>query len=346
MKRENISDALDKLDEDMIQHTMAVRKDSKGNNKNWQKWMMAAACLCALCMTVVAIPFLFPHEADEFGIGEPGKDGQETDETALQNEMLARKQMSDETEETFISIASLFASAESSTDTIQDAIQEMAMQVCLVPIGQYIGIYEKAAPVDSAVLEGSIGAPVPDTTDCYYVSGHTDLQYLIQKHEEEYSLWKFLYFNSEEYPYKDVLELVYDVKTADDITEIIVMPARMDNTTEGQRIQEMIGTSSVTGRSEIEEVYQILASMTCYGSGHWEMIDYGAADAPADTDDIPHKAVWLGRYLSVVTDYGNEIDELKYTAVSDMFYEFSGVAYNRLTEEQAESICTIFGIDG
>lgn len=48
--------------------------------------------------------------------------------------------------------------------------------------------------------------------------------------------------------------------------------------------------------------------------------------------------------MSITTDYGNVMDGLKYTAVSDMFYEFSGIAYSPLTEEQAASVCEMIGI--
>ncbi|MBD5534240.1 MAG: hypothetical protein HDQ99_00935 [Lachnospiraceae bacterium] len=88
----------------------------------------------------------------------------------------------------------------------------------------------------------------------------------------------------------------------------------------------------------------VLSSLTCYGSDRWDIINYGSADAATDGTG-PLDAVRLGRYLSLVTEYGNEIDSLKYTAVSDMFYEFSGIAYNTLSEEQAQKMCEIFGIE-
>ena len=185
---------------------------------------------------------------------------------------------------------------------------------------------------------------ISGTEEWYYVSGHTDMQYLIRNDNGEYSLWKFSCFDSGEYPYSDVLELVYQIDSADAISEIEVSPARMDNTDEGKAIQEKIGTHTVTDREEIEVIYEILSSLICYGSNHWDMIDNGSTDAPADAELLSHQAVWLGRYLSVFTDYGNEVDGLKYTAVSDMFYEFSGIAYNRLTEEQAADVCEIIGI--
>ena len=155
---------------------------------------------------------------------------------------------------------------------------------------------------------------------------------------------QFSCFDSEEYPYCDVLEIVYQIDSADAISEIVVKPARMDNTDGGKAIQEKIGTYVITDREEIDTIYQILSSLTCYGSNRWDMIDYGDVEAPADAKISSHQAVLLGRYLSIVTDYGNEIDGLKYTAVSDMFYEFSGIAYNRLSTEQAERVSEIFRI--
>ena len=46
-----------------------------------------------------------------------------------------------------------------------------------------------------------------------------------------------------------------------------------------------------------------------------------------------------------MTGFGNEIDGLKYTAASDMFYEYSGIAYERLSGEQASKLCGLLGIE-
>lgn len=319
MRSENISDALEFLDEDMIDHTETLRRIRKQRTWNWRKWCAAAACLSMVCITVIAIPgILSTQNQTEDGGGKEN------------------------------SISKSFTSIDSIKDngeTVSTAVTEAELQLSSVPIGEYTGVYVKVSSAESSILEENKGEALSDSTGLYSVSGHKDLQYLIQDKDQECTLWKFQYFDNSEYPFKDVLTLVYGIDGADGITEIVVSPAKMDNTTEGLKIQEIIGTHRVTERNDIETFYQILSSMTCYGSDHWESIDYGAVDAPTDTDIMSHEAVWLGRYLTITTVYGNEIDSLKYTAVSDMFYEFSGVAYNRLTEEQAENICAILEID-
>lgn len=319
MRSENISDALEFLDEDMLDHTEALRRTRKQRTRSWQKWCVAVACLCVVCIIVIVIPgILSTQYQTEEGNGKEN------------------------------SFSESFTSIDSITDdeeTVSTAVTEAELQLSFVPIGEYTGVYAKVSSAESSILEENKGETLSDITGWYFISGHKDLQYLIQDKDQECTLWKFKYFDNNKYPFKDVLTLVYGIDGADGITEIVVSPAKMDNTTEGLRIQEIIGTHSVTERSDIETFYQILSSMTCYGSDHWGSIDYGAVDAPADTDAMSHEAVWLGRYLTITTTYGNEIDSLKYTAVSDMFYEFSGVAYSRLTEEQAENICVILGID-
>lgn len=241
-------------------------------------------------------------------------------------------------QEDFVPIADLFAGSNAG-----NSIEDLVVMYVKIPIEEYTGVYEKISSAESAVLSKNIGRNVSGETDWYYVSGHTDMQYLIRCENQEYSLWKFMCFDCDEYPYKDVLELVYQIDSADMISEIEVRPPKMDNTDGGKAIQEKIGTLEITDRADVDTIYQILSSMTCYGSDHWDLIDYGAADAPVDAEPS-HRAVLLGRYLSIITDYGNEIDGLKYTAVSNMFYEFSGIAYNQLTGEQAESIYEILGI--
>lgn len=214
---------------------------------------------------------------------------------------------------------------------------EAGLEVMSVSVGAYRGVYEKVPAVSGALLEESAGSSV--SRRWYRVSGHSDGQYLIQKGGDGWSLWKFMYFDSGDYPYRDVLEQVYGVKSAQDIAQITVDPANMDNTELGMSIQADIGSMTVTDREDIETLYEILCAMTCYGSGNWDRIDYGDVSAGDGT------AVRQGRYLTLVTGSGIEIDSLKYTAVSDMFYEYSGVAYSPLEKAQAESVRRILGIE-
>lgn len=352
MKREDISDALDMLDEEILEHTNLVR--SKGENSrlpNWKKWCAMAAGLCLICLiATLAISVSWRNPA-----------GSNLDEAYLHesyffSELWNSKELADvrglldssgllsstELQEPFVPVSSLLASRNSGN--IVDAVKVMTAAFAKIPIGEYTGIYEKVYSVDGAILADSIGREVDGAKDWYYISGHLDLQYLIRKENQDYSLWKFGYFNSDEYPYSDVLKLVYRIDSADAIAEIEVQPATMDNSDGGKRIQKEIGLRTITKQDEIETIYQVLCTMTCYGSNRWDLIDYGDAEAAVDAE-TNHTAVWLGRYLILALDNGNTIDGLKYTAVSNMFYEFSGVAYNPLTKEQAESVREILGIE-
>ena len=352
MKKNEIQmlyNSITNIDDKYIQEALAAKKRKK---TAWFKWGAVAACLCLFCVSAIAVPNLLitipnvyksgpipdngPTSMPDGEQSQIADDGQaplaEGERTPIaEGEQAARDQ------EVFVPITSLLASR-------NNGMENLAAAFGKVSIGEYTGVYESVPSVESAVLSQNRGSSVSGTEEWYYVSGHTDMQYLIRNANEEYSLWKFSCFNNEEYPYRDVLELVYKIDSADAISEIIVSPARMDNTDGGKAIQEKIGTLKIRDREEIDTIYQILSSLTCYGSNHWDMIDYGDAEASADAKKSSHQAVLLGRYLSIVTEYGNEIDGLKYTAVSDMFYEFSGIAYNRLSKEQAESVNEILRI--
>ena len=58
MKKEHISDALNMLNDDIIEETNNVRTNAKPKRK-WVKWGVVAACLC-LAVTI-AIP-VFHHK--------------------------------------------------------------------------------------------------------------------------------------------------------------------------------------------------------------------------------------------------------------------------------------------
>ena len=153
-------------------------------------------------------------------------------------------------------------------------------------------------------------------------------------------MWEFACFDSSGYSYSDVMQSVYGIDSIDKIAEIRVRPSDADNTDYGKKLQEQTGEFTVKDRKDIDTVYRCLMSLECYGDDNWDMIEYRGSDDEACSGD----AVKLGRYITIVTDDGNEIDRLKYTAVSDMFYEYGGVTYSRLTDEQAENMRSILKI--
>lgn len=367
MRCEDISDALSMLDDEILKHTEYIRMqglrsksccmrghkfENEGSSHRKIQYAMAAGsfliCLIALMFTSMV------WEKSMSGFGTSVSDGLmaqkdfsgfKTFEEAggIQGwlESLEGAESS-APNESFVPVSDLFASA---SDKTTEHIKEMSAALAKkIPIGEYTGFYKQVYGVYSDILADSAGREVDNAKDWHYISGHKDLQYLIHKEEQSYTLWKFAYFDKEEYPYLDVLKLIYGIESADGIKQIDIYPPKMDNTDAGKRIQEEIGTYAITNQDDIEAVYQVLCTMTCYGAGRWDLIDYGDAEAGTGGEMGDHNAVRLGRYLTFVTDYGNEIDGLKYTAVSGMFYEFSGVAYNRLTKEQAESINEILGI--
>lgn len=406
MKREQISDAIGRLDERMIEPVARLRAGlgSAGENedggcaggaqkecgasdgaeadnrslgnrrkgKRWLRGLAAAACLCFLCMEAVLIyrtNFVkvgggMPQDgsgmtgdaplpggatvAPDGHVDEPeGKQPAVTDDVRKPTGETADVpgDTRDAAQEPFVAPETLFADA-------AGGVSENGLMLRIVPVGQYEALYEGIASAGSDVLEKSLGAPVSGAEGFYRLGGHDDLQYVISDNAragiaagdgERYGLWEFQSFQAKSYPYSDVLTLVYGITRADAIAKLVVSPPTFDNTDEGMRIQEEIGTYEVTDRDGIEAFFEIVSGMMCYGSDRWELIDYGSPELSADGEGA-HNPVRLARYLTLVTDRGCEIDRLKYTAVSDMFYEYSGVAYEPLVKEQAARVREILKI--
>lgn len=315
MKREELFEMIGTLEDDIVRKS--EKRIRRKRHSPWLKWGSAAACLAVLAgvVTIMQVMNLNPHKPIP---------GTEDDHTQPGTVQIAE-------EEPFVDISSLLAVGNLGQETTYQAT---------VQLGSYEAVYGKVNDAGSPVLENSTGKTTVDSKDWYQVSGHEDLQYLIRKEDSEYSLWKFQYFQSEEYPYQDVLELVYRIDSAEDIKEIISEPADMDNTDAGKAIQAEIGTQKIADKGEIDTLYQILSSMTCYGNNHWDLIGLGD-----DSPEMMQNAVCLGRYLTMKTEQGAVIDGLKYTAVSGMFYEYEGVAYNKLEPAQAETIQAILKIE-
>lgn len=353
MKCDIISDALDLLDDDLLIHTDGIRRNGKKRHMRRisAELFATAACLCLIFTAAAVLPSLLhrtmPKLPDNIiagnrlpdnAFGQSGADRPPHGTTLPDADISAGiPQDNPETAEPFISMESLLLS-----DSGSDSVSEQALRFTFVPVEDYTGIYTNVST--DADLSACLGAAIPEAKGWYYVSGHRDMQYLIQSGDNAYTLWKFQCFTGDSYPYSDVLKLIYRLESPDAIVSIQVSPPTMINSDAGQKLQEQIGNSTITDRAEIEAVYQVLSSLTCYGSDRWDIIHYGSSDTATDGTG-PLDAIRLGRYLSLVTEYGNEIDSLKYTAVSDMFYEFSGIAYNTLSEEQAQQMCEIFGIE-
>lgn len=325
MRNDQILDAIGTINDEAIADARAYQRPK---TRRWIKWGAMAACVCLL--VIGGIHF---SQSPSQTITTPLV----SDDTPSPEDHTSTPVSSSPENQTFISVSALLA--ESNSD-----YSNQTLEIASVTIGQYDGLYEKIRSVDSDILRESTGTLVPGAETWYCVSGHDDLQYLIQNNNGNYSLWKFMCFDSDQYAYRDVLEIVYKIASADNISEIKVHPATMDNTNVGKAIQAEIGSQVITSEDSIKEIYEILCSLTCYGKNNWDKIKLGSTDAAVDTE-TSHEAVWLGRYLTLVTDYGNEIDGLKYTAVSNMFYEYSGIAYNQLTAEQASIVHDILKID-
>ncbi len=96
----------------------------------------------------------------------------------------------------------------------------------------------------------------------------------------------------------------------------------------------------ITEAGSIEAFYHILFGLTCYGRNHWDMLGLGD-----DSSLSMQKQTREGRYLTLVTSEGMEIDTLKYTGISGMFYEYGGIAYGTLSEEEKRTIEEILNIE-
>ena len=199
-------------------------------------------------------------------------------------------------------------------------------------------IYDMVPEGDSELLAQNLGVSLYDNAEWNLLAGHRDLQYLIRKSDGGYSLWEFSCFSGEEYLYSEVLDL-YDIHSPVDIKEIIVKPANMDNTEAGQKLQREIGTVTITDEEDIAVLYEIVSGMTCYGQDNWDRIDMGDS-----SDDGMLNRVRMGRYLTLVTADGLEINKLKYTAVSGTFYEYGGIAYSPLSVEDKKVVDEILEI--
>lgn len=176
----------------------------------------------------------------------------------------------------------------------------------------------------------------------YRVSGHKELQYVIlyDPGNDKYNLLKFDCIQGDNYAYRDVLELMYGIYSADDIARIVSRPSEMDNTDAGKAQKQAIGELEVTDKEDILAFYNAFSTMSCYGPSRWDMV----LNSRDDTPNATLEGARLERYLIIETTQGNQIDAMRYTALGGMFYESGGIAYSTLSEADAEKMAEMLNI--
>lgn len=322
MNKEDLFEGFGALDDDLLkrsEHGGKKRKKFSG----FLKYGSVAACL----VVMLGVGMLFmDNKTSNLDTNSESDDVEENIDNISDKQGNRQEEL-----ERYVDVSKLLVSNE--------GVEEQDLVIGRVEIGEYSALYYKVASVNSDILKESTGSEVEGIKNWLKLSGHEDMQYLISSDKNEYSLWKFGFFQKENYPYSDVLQIIYNIYSAEDIAKIIVAPANMDNTDEGEAIQDEIGTSIVVDEKAIETIYDVLSGLTCYGGDNWDVIGLGD-----DTPSAMLNQVRSGRYLTIITSQGMEIDTLKYTGISGMFYEYGGIAYNALTMEEKAAVEEILDI--
>lgn len=350
MNREELFEEIGELDEELLLQSEAPKKLG---GFTWKRWAYIAACIAVIAAMAISYQILSNKSSNytadsqqEGSLPDNGADDSFEKEEFVSVQFLLRNGAEGQESMLLQEDVSLEEHdqglLQESNESIPDVgdFQEESLTIWRdIPVGKHKAVYHKVDSAGREVLWRSRGRAIAGSDCFYYVSGHKDMQYLILLKDNELSLWEFCCFQDEEYPYSDVFELVYDIHSADDIEKILSKPADIDNSDRGRALQEEIGNLEITDREDIETLYQILTSLTCLGDDHWGLVDLG--------DDLEYdgiNAVWRGRYLSLTTAWGNVINTMKYTAFSNMFYEYNGIAYKKLSEHQADDVKRILQI--
>ena len=179
-----------------------------------------------------------------------------------------------------------------------------------------------------------------------------NLKYLIRREDDgSLTLWRFTSFAVGEngtYTYGDVLSLIYGVDSADEIVSITTSPLKANQTPEGKKIQQEVGTRTVTDREEIAAFYGIAEDVVCFGPDGENPADDGRFSYSFSTDASDKltsgESTYGTRCLSLALADGTVLDSWKYSALSGSFFEYGGLFTEPLADDDVDTLNEIFRI--
>lgn len=227
------------------------------------------------------------------------------------------------------------------TSTLLTNVDELGTTLSSIHYTQkYALTYSQLVLKDNNVLKDCIGSLVEEISPSsnissgytwYRLKGHDDMQYLIRKDANTLTLWKYFFAINTygtEYPYGDILSLVYNINGPEDIEELNLQDTivRIENDVELPPEEP----NKIIKEDTIAYVYYTLADMTCYGPDTLEL-------ARPDSDYIT--SMPIGYNLSIKTTKGENFDTLSFSNACGCFMEGDAkVAYEKL------SSATIFAL--
>ena len=339
MKSEKLLYAIGEIDDDLVKNALSMKKRKVHQAR--RKWVIVTTCVS---MGLIIISILSINKFRFLN----------NERSTVQTQIII---------DYHTNVSDLLMNEKASSSEI--------LNVQVFPVKGRIATYHQVTVSTKGMelLPDSLGKPLEEVDNCYRLLGHNELQYLIVQNGDDFTLWEFASFlvwddetfdqvkndflkgKSEwsnypwfslemdftAYSYDMVLKEIYGLTSADAISSIVVGVADMDNTEAGLALQNEIGEITITDKNDIEDIYKIISTMNCLDDDNWEKIGIGS-----DTSTL--EKVRQGRYLTINFNDNMQIDSLKYTGISKQFYEYGGVAYNVLDNNEAKKIEKILKI--
>ncbi|MBQ8518586.1 MAG: hypothetical protein IJ455_03130 [Agathobacter sp.] len=191
-----------------------------------------------------------------------------------------------------------------------------------------------------------------DSVKWYRVKGYENIKYLIQEDAYgDFSLWCFESFvvsEGETYTYGDILRIIYNVDSAEDIVSITTSPFKANNSDEGKAMQAEVGTHTYTDREDILAFYNIVKKVICYGADAENPADNTRFTYSFSVQDghklVAKDGIYGTRCISIEFTDGTVLDSWKYSALSGSFFEYGSIFTEPLDEEDVYILNDIFGI--